>query len=520
MAEGQSLYDRARQHIVRIQPSLSGENIEALNDLGRIISQLEQNEKEARFNNFCPYDYRYRDKKLGEYLFESSTIRYFVKVQAALMKGLHKFGKATEKNVVEMEEAVEKVSPALVQHIEDNKTRHDQLAVIHALKDIVSEDTARRIHPGTTSYDIIDTARNLAYKEATTEYIIPRAKKLLGVLVDLAEEYVQRPQIGRTHGQWTSPVIFGYTIIIYANRIADRIQKAEIAANALEGKVAGITGTHASICQIVGEENALDFEKYVIKDVLGLEVCPAATQIIPREKLTDLTHYLISLDTVLADLSNSMRHLQRSEIHEVGERSQAKMGGEEELGGSSADPSKSNPINFENVNGLWRVILTAQAQMYHQSVSDHQRDLTNSVMLRFEPTHTICGVNESVGRLTKVMGKLAVYADSMDENLEKAQKFSIAEALTATLKGYYLDDAFLGMDPHEKVRALAKEAKKQDKPLLDIALKDDGVKYYWDHHFSDEQKSFLKDIKLYTSLARQKTLALIEEIREKFGWEE
>lgn len=496
----------------------------AVKVLKKRIQELELRLVEARYETFCPYDYKYKHNELVPYLTAAAEIKYYTKVQAALMKGLHKFGKASEKNVKEMEDAVDKISPALVYELEEKVTKHDQQALIMALKGnlqacekvnpllkdylkgLVSRDTAKLIHPGTTSYDIVDTARAMMYRDSTNEIVIPESIKLLKNLVGLAEKYMDRVQIGRTHGQWTSPLTFGYALAMYAEGLADRIPKLRQGANSLEGKISGIVGTGASIASIVGKENALEFEGYVLEDVLKLNVSRASSQVTRKEKLADLTHYLITLAAVLADMSNSMRHLQRSEIHEIGEL------GEQRRGGSSADPSKSNPINFENVNGLFEVLSNAQNTVYHTIITDHQRDLRNSVMHRFEPTHLICGVFDSLKRLNKVMPKLAVYENQMDGHIKKASKLSKAEALNAILKAHLVEDS------HERVRKWTTEAIKQDRDLIYVALEEKDINHLWEKEFSEEEKAVLMDLSLYTGLAKEKTRRIVEAIKNEFNF--
>lgn len=500
------------------------------------IRELELKLVESRYENFCPIDFKYKHKELMPYLTGAAEVKYCVKVHTVLMKGLRKFGKATDENVREMEEAENKISPALVYELEDKITRHDQQAIriglggireeelekakkeiseiLHRYFDgIVSKDTLEKDYPGTTSYDILDTARAMMYKNAMNNVVIPSAIGLLKTLVNLAEVYggkeddkkSARVQVGRTHGQHTSPILFSYGIMNYATRIEDRIKELKRATEKLQGKISGIVGTHASPASIVGLENAIEFERYVIEDLCGLKVCPISSQITWREIWTDLSNYLVTLDMPIADMANTMRQLQRSEIHEVGERM-----GEERRGGSSADPGKSNPINFENVSGMFELILNGQNSMYHMGISEHQRDLRNSVIQRFEPVHITCGVYETLKRMNKVMGNLAVYPEDMDKNLEDASKFGTSEALNAILK------AHRHPDPHEAVKKLTLSARRAKRPLLEFALENPEIKEYWDNEFTDEEKLALSDFKSYIGLAHKKTWEHIKRIKNEF----
>ena len=423
--------------------------LEKLESIENSYQTLHQEFREQKYRNFCPLDYKYHSPELVPYISAEGEVRHCAKVQAALMEGMRKFGLAEERNVKEIRAAVPLISAADVYSLEANVTKHDQIAILVALAEYVSKDTANLMHPGTTSYDILDTARAKAYKDCMNEVFMPQAKEFLKSLVNLAEEYADQVQIGRTHDQWTSPVTFGFAVINYAKRVGDRISRIQEAADSLQGKISGIVGTHASLETVVGKGQARDFESYVL-GLLGLKPCEASTQITNKEQIIDLAHYVTTLDGVLADLSNSMRSLQRSEINEVTQSDTAKR-----LGGSSAEPSKNNPITFENANGLWEDVIGGMMTMYHLQVSDHQRDLRGSVQNRFEPTHIVCSTYSTLKKLTKVMNNLMVIPENMERSLKAANKYSIAEALNATLKRHRFPNA------HETVKELAKKAKKQ-----------------------------------------------------------
>ncbi len=503
-----------------------GEAVEA------VVTAYENQWIEDRWNTFCPYDNKYKPEELVPYLSASALMKYCVKVQAGFVHGLYKFGKAKEENVKELEQAVDKISAALIYTLESKVTKHDIRGLLMGLEGtddpehlkkvkqvlnesyaevlsqgLVSEETASLLHPGTTSYDVLDTARAMMYKEAMNDVIIPQAKETLKVLVDLAEQSKEVAQVGRTHGQWTSPTLFGYVIASFAYGLAERIEKLEESANALEGKVAGIVGTGASPGTIVGMENALEFERIVLEDYCDVKVSKGAQQTVRKEKLADIGHYIVTTHTVLSDMANDMRHLQRSEIMEVAEGT-----GLRNLQGSSADPGKANPINWENTAGLLAFVAGGMNTLYAITQSNHQRDLRNSTLERFEPTHMMLGLQNSLKRQASTMQDIVVFEENMAAKLEEANKFGISECLNAILRSYNFEDS------HGYVAKLTKKARKEDRPLLTVALEDDGIRELWDNTFSEDQKMWLTDIKGYTGVSRQKTDIMLKEIRGKFGF--
>ncbi|RMF55511.1 hypothetical protein D6745_01910 [Candidatus Woesearchaeota archaeon] len=461
---------------------------------------------ELPYTNVCPLDYRYYDPELSPVLSEWNFVKSCGIIHRALMLGLARFGRADETHVKEVEEAVERMLVHRVYDLERNVTHHDQNAVIRELSELVSADTARRLHPGTTSYDIIEPAKAMIFREAINDYFVPKMKELLTLLVDKAEEYSDRIQVGRTHGQWTSPTSFGFYIVTQARRLATQIDKLSEAIDNLEGKIAGIVGTRASIARILGgNEEAIEFERYVLEDIIGIRQCEASSQVTGKESLADLTNTIVNVATILGKLGNDLRHLQRSEIAEVGEHYAA-----DTQVGSSADPNKQNPITAEQTAGLVPLIIGGQTAVYSLNDTDHQRDLRNSVIYRFEPTHMILMAYQQVKNMIKIFSKLSVHESNMDRHLKESGIYSIAECLNAVLKAYGF------MNSHEYVRNLSVKAKKEGVPLLDVALADENINLLWKHKFTPEDRANLRDIQRYTGTAIEETRRIAEELRERY----
>ncbi len=176
--------------------------------------------------------------------------------------------------------------------IEKKVTKHDQLAVLEEIGRFTIERVKALLHPGTTSYDILDTARSYLLKKVWIEklrpVIVTNIEKLIARAQELntpdADGNIRALQVGRTHLQHTAPVPFGVTLASYVRRLAGGLEEADRAFGNLKGKVSGIVGTQASVSMVVGQENALDFEEKVLAK-LGLEPDYSATQIVQKESL-------------------------------------------------------------------------------------------------------------------------------------------------------------------------------------------------------------------------------------------
>ena len=89
----------------------------------------------------------------------------------------------------------------------EKTTDHDVIAFTTNLAENIGP-SARFVHYGLTSSDVVDTANALLLKEAC-EILLPKVDALLEVLKRRAFEFKGTPQIGRTHGIHAVQTSFG-----------------------------------------------------------------------------------------------------------------------------------------------------------------------------------------------------------------------------------------------------------------------------------------------------------------------
>ncbi|MFH1801617.1 MAG: lyase family protein [archaeon] len=464
-----------------------------------LVSKLSKDEEQLRrFQLQCisPDDAKYgkTSRLLSKYLSAEAEWGACAYVQRTLLETRIAFGKAEQIDLDKIDKALELFDPLNVTLLEENSqkeggTRHDQLAVI---KEMGNEEL---LHPGTTSYDILDTARSYLFKGAWKEVIRPEIIRAIRKFSDMAERFVEADeralengkrmpylQKGRTHLQDTSPVPFGVTLAGYAERLASRVERCDFYFNDLRGKISGIVGTGASIDMVICEGESLNFELTALNK-LDLKPDIAATQVVQKERLADVGHGLTSLMFVLRDFANDMRILYSSAIGEVTSRDNA-----ERLGGSSADATKNNPIEYENLRGKAIIVGSGMPILYDMIVSDLQRDLSSSVEARYQPQQMMVQTYEAFFRLNKSLDQLFVNEDKMAENLENVRK-NPSEAMVAILRGEKWVHSNYGVG-HDFVKEIGKIAKKNDKPLLAVALEDLEFRNFYEK-LPDNKKDIL-----------------------------
>ena len=449
------------------------------------------------FDNISPLDHRYslREKEFsefGEFLSERAKINYQGRVEAALVQTLADREICSQKAADEVKAAVEELTPEEV-YAEEKKTKHNIRALVNCIQKRISTEARPYVHFTATSFDIVDTANSLRYKEAAEEMIVPRLKELEKVLMEIALREKETVQIGRTHGQHAVPVTFGFALAEYVSRLGNRIKAVEETGKKLKGKLSGAVGAYNAVSLFFEEPE--DFEADVLAK-LGMKAGDHSTQIVEPEYVSDFVHSLISCFGVIAGLSDDMRHLQRSEIGEVGEYF-----GEDQVG-SSTMPHKRNPINYENVKSMWKQFMPRMVTVYQDQLSEHQRDLTNSASGRFIP-EIIVGLISAVNRLQRVFKKMVVDKVNMKKNFDQNKEMIVAEPLYILLASYGHPDA------HEAVRKLTLEAEETGSSLRELVGEKEELKSYL-NKFTDRQRKILMNPEKYTGVAAKKTEKVVE----------
>lgn len=449
------------------------------------------------FDSIAPIDYRYFDDEVAKYLSDSAYLSYKLQVELALVKALSKRGVCKKEVVTEVENAIKTVTPEEVV-AEEDKVKHDIRAMVNVVRSKVSDGAKPYVHMTATSYDIIDTANAARFRDVTKDVLVPALKELEQTLIAITEREAGTVQVGRTHGQHAVPITFGYSMAGYVSRLGQSILALEALQGELKGKFSGAVGAYNASSLFFDDPEA--FEKDVLAE-MGLEPVEHATQVTQPEPITRLIAEATITAGILANLADDMRHLQRTEIGEVGEEF------EKSQVGSSTMPQKRNPINFENVKSLWKIIAPRMLTVFMDQISEHQRDLTNSASARTYG-ETVGYLVSMTKRLTKTLSKLSVDKKRVEQNLSMQKGLIAAEPL-------YLILASLGHpDAHEKVRELTLKAQADGKTLEEIAMSDSELKPFIER-FTKVQKSILENPSSYTGVAENKAKTIAKDWAKK-----
>jgi len=454
-------------------------------------------ETRDQFDSLSPVDYRYWDKEAAKYLSENAFTYYKLLVELALMRVLHRRGICPGVAVQEVAAACGQVTTAEV-YAEEDRIRHDIRALVNCVRAKVSEIAKPFVHMTATSYDIIDSANATRYRDVVQEVLVPALVKLEAVLINITLREAETVQVGRTHGQHAVPITFGFALAGYVSRLGGSIGALKSLAAELPGKFSGAIGAYNASSLFFDDPEG--FEAEVLAE-LGLTPAEHSTQIVPPEALTRLFCEVTITAGILANLARDMRNLQRTEIGEVGEEFEAAQVG------SSTMPQKRNPINFENAESLWKIVVARIMTVFMDQISEHQRDLTNSASARTYG-EIIAYVVSMAKRLTRTMEKLTVDRANLERNLAMQKGLVAAEPL------YIILSALGHPDAHEKVRTLTLQAQREARPLEEVVVGDAEMKDYLEK-MTPYQRQILSSPSLYTGVAAKKAQAVAERWQQK-----
>ena len=203
----------------------------------------------------------------------------------------------------------------------------------------------------------------------------------------------------------------------------------------------------------------------------------------------------------MANMADDLRHLQRTEIGEVAEGFAA------EQVGSSTMPHKRNPVSFENVKSIWKVMAPRVMTTYLDQISEHQRDLTNSASQRFLG-EIVAATAYAAGRLAGSLENMRVDHDRLKANLAMSRGTIVAEPL------YVLFAKHGHPDAHEAVRRLTLEAERSGRSVLEIAAQDSDLRGYL-KKLTPAERRILERPEEYRGLAAEVTRQFTAMWREK-----
>ena len=308
-------------------------------------------------------------------------------------------------------------------------TKHDVIAFLTHLAEIVGSDEARFVHQGMTSSDVLDTCFNVQLVRAA-DILIADLDALLEALKRRAFEHKDTVRIGRSHGIHAEPTTMGLTFArFYAEMDRNRTRMLTARAEIATGAISGAVGTFANIDPRVEEH---------VCEKLGLTPEPISTQVIPRDRHAAFFAAMGVVASSIENIATEIRHMQRTEVLEAEEFFSK---GQK---GSSAMPHKRNPVLTENLTGLARLVRASVVPALENVTLWHERDISHSSVERNIGPDATVTLDFALARLTQVIDKLVIYPENMLKNMNKFRGLVMSQRvlLALTQAGVSREDAY------------------------------------------------------------------------------
>jgi adenylosuccinate lyase len=311
------------------------------------------------------------------------------------------------------------IRTTVVTSVERKLTKHDVLALLRLMREILPVELHRWLHVGATSYDIIATAYALQAVWTYKLVFVPQIKKVDVLWRRELEKYAEPIQNTHTHLQVALPGTPGFWLATVHNRFYRTAFRAGDLAREIPGKFTGPAGTSALIRARFPEVN-LQTEVMQMLDLPTM----VSTQLTQPEPMARFYYELTLMSAALANFGDDVRHLQATEIGEVVSASSSS---------SAMSHKTANPVLAENVDGM-HVNVRCEGDKVTQTLnSTLQRDLRGSNVMRAYNAVMVYTFQQ-LKTAERIFRSLKVDLERCRINFEQYARLSTAELLHTSLQ--------------------------------------------------------------------------------------
>ena len=382
-----------------------------------------------------------------------NKFKIWLKVEVLACEALAKRGEIPKTALKDIQEK----SDFRVERIDEieREVKHDVIAFLTCVAEYVG-NSARYMHLGMTSSDVLDTALAVQLKQAST-LILKELKAFQGALKTQALRHKMTPTMGRSHGIHAEPLTYGLKVANWYEEVGRNIERVKRARQSISyGQISGAVGTFACIHPEV--------EEYVCSK-LGLKPAPVSTQIIQRDRHAEFFTTLAIVAGTIDKIATEIRHLQRTEVLEVEEFFSS---GQK---GSSAMPHKRNPVVSEQMCGLARIVRSNAFAALENMPLWHERDISHSSVERvIGPDSTIL-IHYMLRKMTSMIERLIVYPENMMCNLKKTEGLIFSQSVLLAL----VDKGIAREEAYKLVQKNAMQSWTKGKDFLTLLKKDKKI---------------------------------------------
>ncbi len=410
---------------------------------------------------------RYSRPEMRAIWTDENRLKIWLQIEMLASEALARAGIVPAADLAKMKAGAEKCfadTQALTERAKElEKTlNHDVIGFTTAVAEQIDDRASRWLHFGLTSSDIVDTAFAVQMVQSA-DILIRDVETLLPVIARRAKEHKLTPCIGRSHGIHGEPTTFGLKLALMHEEFSRALSRLRHVREVVAvGKLSGAVGTNAHLSPDVEEQVCL---------ALGLRPATIATQVVQRDIHAEFMNCLALVGAGFEHWGVEFRHLQRTEVLEAEEPFTK---GQK---GSSAMPHKRNPITWERLTGLARVLRGNAVAAMENVALWHERDISHSSVERIIFPDSCTLLDYMFGLLTRLMDGLLVYPENMRKNLGLSLGMWNSQTVLLALirKGLTREDAYSLVQRNAMKTWEVKHAGRDDADFLEVLRSDAEV---------------------------------------------
>lgn len=307
----------------------------------------------------------------------------------------------------------------------DNVYGHETAAFIEALCELLPPETARHVHFGMTSSDLLDTVFGVQIDDSL-EHLKRLLYRLTGTIYDLESRCGDVQLMGRTHGQHAEPMDAYFKFGAWATELESAFS---VPTDRL-GKYSGPVGDSKFLSQASSDEVTHGGGGFFQVNTEGM------TQCVPRVFHSKILNCLASVASVCERIAICLRLLQQTEIGEFSEPFS------ETQKGSSSMPHKKNPVLCERISGLARIVRGNALVGMENIALWNERDISHSSAEKIVFPQSFHLTAKIVSDLTHVLQEGIFHEDEMLRKVEAAGESSHSQLNRLILEGKSRSEAY------------------------------------------------------------------------------
>ena len=290
------------------------------------------------------------------------------------------------------------------------------LPFVKQLNKACDPETARWVHYGATTQDILDTGMVLQMKQGI-KIIETELQAIITATASLTKKHAKTVMAGRTFQQLAAPVTFGYKSGVWLDemlRHRERIQ--ELKKRLFVGQCSGAVGTFATL-----GDRGVEVQKLMMKE-LDLQV-PAISWHTARDSWSELVNTFALMSATFAKIANEVAILMRSEIGELSEPFEIGRGA------STTLPQKRNPISCEPIIAIAPRMRELASSQLSAMIQEHERGVGQMNIEWMVIPESFIYMSGSLKHTRFILENLWVGEEQMRKNLDLGGGLLMSESV-------------------------------------------------------------------------------------------